>query len=174
MRARFIAAAIAVISLIACSRSEGPARRIQGGNILIETPEYTGVIFSRDTASEWGFLFGQASTTFWEPSVDEISRAEASMRQFLLAAEDNSDLRDYQKADAAFVLENLARYRRQYVGIEVDGEKRIWCNLFREDIPTRDWERDPVYVLDGGRDYWDITYIPLTDECTRFSVHGAS
>ena len=174
MRSQFIAATIAALSLVACSRSEMPAQRVGGGNVLIETPEYTGVIFSKDRASEFSFLFDEASTSYWEPSVDDISRAEECVRQFLVTAEDNPNLRDYQKDDAAFVLENLARYRRQYVGIEVDGEKRIWCNLFQFDDSTKDWRRDLVYVLDGGRDFWEIAYIPLKDECADFYVHGES
>ena len=174
MRFQFIAATALALSLIACSGSEKSTLGTSSENVLVETAEYTGVIFTRDRTSEFSFLFDEASNTFWEPSVDDISRAEGCLKQFLVAAQDNPSLRDYQKEDAAFVLENLTRYRRQYVGIDVDGEKRIWCNLFHFDDPSKDWKRDPVYALDGGRDFWEIAYIPLKDDCTNFYVHGES
>jgi hypothetical protein len=58
------------------------------------------------------------------------------------------------------------------VGIEVDGEKRIWINSFFADDSFPDWKRIPVDVEDGGRYFWQIEYHPLEDECTDFYVHG--
>jgi hypothetical protein len=142
------------------------------GNLLIESSKYIGVIFSKRNASKWSFLFNEATTEFWEPSSEDVFGAEECIRRFLASAPDNPELRDYEKADAAFVLENLMEYRRQYVGIIVEGEKRIWCNAFWSRGLYPDWELEPVFVLDGGRDYWEIEYLPLTDECVRFHVHG--
>lgn len=59
----------------------------------------------------------------------------------------NLDALPYQQEKVTFILENLEKYRRQYVGLVVDGEKRIWCNSF------------PAYDL-------------LKDKCTDFYVHG--
>jgi|GEM_PF-5963092 len=195
MRLPFIAAAIVVLSLLACSGPENPTpvmgpentltetpdyaeaspsaaplTRKSSGNTLIETPEYTGVIFTQNRASEFGFLFDKASTEFWEPSVNDISRAEKCIRELLVSVQ--QDPNAYQKEHAAYILENLGEYRRQYVGIVVDGEKRIWTNSFFSEDSFPDWERDPVYVLDGGNHFWQIEYVLPRDECIKFHVHG--
>ena len=71
-------------------------------------------------------------------------------------------------------MNNLGNYRRQYVGIIVDGEKRIWCNSFFSDGSFPDWERVPVDVDGGGKHFWQIEYDLLKDECMNFYVHGES
>ena len=196
MRFRLIAvaAAILVLALIACNGPEKPASNTlietpeytkssptgaplspkspekPASNTLIETPEYTGVIFSENAAREFGFLFGEGSTEYWEPSISDVSKAEKCIRQALVSVQ--QDPNAYQKEDAAFILENLTEYRRQYVGIVVAGEKRIWCNAFFFDDSFPDWMNAPVYVLDGGRDFWQIEYVLHDDECINFHIHG--
>jgi hypothetical protein len=143
-------------------------------NTLVETPEYAGIIVSEQGASEFGYLFDQASTSFWEPSFDDVWRAEERVRKCLVSARDEPKLDTYQRASIAFILENLEEYRRQYVGIDVDGEKRIWINAFFSDDLHVDWQRVPVDVDGGGKYYWQIEYRPLKDECVDFRVHGES
>ena len=142
------------------------------GNTLVETPEYTGVIITEDGASDFGILFDESITAFWEPSIDDVSRAEERIRQFLVSAHNDPNLDAYQRANLAFILDNLEDYLRQYVGIVVDGEKRIGCNFFLSDRSFPDWERRPVFVLDGGHYFWQIEYDLLGDECINFYVHG--
>jgi hypothetical protein len=183
MRSTLVAAAAATLflALIACDGAEkpeytesspteqSPARRSRG-NTLIETPEYTGVIFSERNASQFDFLFDTASTEFWEPSIDEVSRAERCIRQLLVSVQ--QDPNAYQKEHAAYILDNVGEYRRQYVGIVVAGEKRIWCNAFFSDDSFPDWMHAPVYVLDGGNHFWQMEYVVSKDECMNFYVHG--
>ena len=154
--------------------SDAPMTPKSPENTLIETPRYTGVIISEDGASEFSYLFDKASTGFWEPSINDISRAEECIRQHIMSLQDNPKFDTYQKESAAFILNNLEKYRRQYVGIDVDGEKRIWCNLFFSDDSFPDWERVPVDVDDGGKHFWQIEYDLLKDECINFYVHGES
>lgn len=199
MRFPFIAATVVALSVIACSGpkeptsvtapedtpiqtpedtesppTDAPLIQKSHGNTLVETPAYTGVIISENGASEFGFLFNQASTTFWEPSVDDVSKAETCIEQFLHSLQDDPELDTYQKEYFAFILDNLEEYRRQYVGIAVDGEKRIWCNFFFVDYPVPRWEHAPVVPLDGGHYHWQIEYDLLKDECINFHVHGES
>jgi hypothetical protein len=200
MRFPFTAAAIVVLLLIACN---GPTESATGtgpentldetpehaesaptddapltpkspDNTLIETPEYTGVIVSENGASEFSYLFDQDLTEFWEPSIDDVSRAEECIRQLLVSIQQNPELDAYQKEDTAFILENLVDYRRQYVGIVVDGEQRIWTNSFFSEKSFPDWRRVPVDVDGGGNHFWQIEYILPTDECIHFYVHGQS
>lgn len=115
-----------------------------------------------------------ASAGFWEPSINDISRAEACIRQYIVSVQDNPKLDTYQREDAAFILKNNKKYWRQYVGIVVDGEKRIWCNSFFSGDSFPDWERVPVDVDGGGKHFWQIEYDLLKDECLNFYVHGDS
>jgi hypothetical protein len=189
MRFVFFAVIILALSLVACngpgeSTSEvgpentessptgAPLTPKSPGNTVIETPEYTGVIISESGASEFGYVFGKAPTGFWGPSIDDVSRAEKCIRQFLESLQRDPNLGTYQQENVAFILENLEQYRRQYVGVVVDGEKRIWCNMFLSDHSFPDWERVPVFVLDGGKYFWEIEYSLPRDECTDFYVHG--
>jgi hypothetical protein len=174
MRFPLIPATIVALSLIACSGPEKPASGMGRENTLIEAPEYTGVIVSENGALEFSYLFDKASTKFWEPSTDDISRAEKCTRQFLVSVHRDPKLDAYQKENVAFILENLEKYRRQYVGIVVDGEKRIWCNSFLSEDSFPEWKRVPVDVDGGGRSFWQIEYILLKDECIDFHVHGES
>jgi hypothetical protein len=57
------------------------------------------------------------------------------------------------------ILEHLAAYRRQYVGIIVQGEKRLFVNCFRGDPQQHSaWRQQLVDVDDGGLYYWRIQY----------------
>jgi hypothetical protein len=172
MKFLLIAATIVVLSLIACSGPSRSTSEIGPENTFVETPGYTGVIISKNGASEFGYLFDGDSTEFWAPSINDVSRAEECIRQFLVFAQQNSTLDPYQKENPAYILRNLEKYRRQYVGIVVDGEKRIWINSFFSDDSFPNWTRSPVYLLDGGNHFWQIEYIPLKDECINFYVHG--
>jgi hypothetical protein len=141
-------------------------------NTLIETAEYTGVIISDVGASKFSYLFDESSNEFWEPSIDDVSSTEKCIRQYLVSVEQEPKLDAYQKEKVAFILENLAQYRRQYVGIVVDGKRRIWVNSFFVDDSFPNWDRVPVDVEDGGRYFWQIEYLLLEDDCINFYVHG--
>jgi hypothetical protein len=167
-----IAATIVALSLIACDGATESASDMDPENTLIETSEYTGVLISENGASEFGYLFDKASTRFWEPSIDHVSRAEKCIRRFLVSVQHDPKLDSYQKESAAFILENLDKYRRQYVGVVVDGEKRVWCNSFFFDGSFPNWMRVPVDVDDGGNHFWQIEHVLLKDECINFYVHG--
>lgn len=172
MRHPLVAAIFMAFLLLACEDPGVPITGMGSENTLIETAEYTGVVFSKAGASEFLPILGRAPTSFWEPSVKDISRAEACIQGFLMSEQDDPALNDYQKEDAAYIRKNLENYRRQYVGLVIDGEKRIWVNSFFFDGSYPDWQRRPVYVLDGGNHFWQIEYVVDRDECIDFYVHG--
>lgn len=173
MRLPFLAVTMVGLLLIACNGLEEATSETGHENTLVKTPEYTGVIISETGVSEFRYLF-EAATRFWEPSSDDVLSAERCIGRFLASAQQDPKLDTYQKENAAFILENLEKYRRQYVGIVVDGEKRIWCNLFLSDDSFPEWTRIPVDVDGGGNHFWQIDYTVPKDECIHFSVHGES
>ena len=142
-------------------------------NTFVETSEYTGVIFSESGALEFSYLLDGA-TEFWEPTAEDVSRAEKSIKQFLASYSENPKLDSYQRENVTFIQENLKEYRRQYVGKILDGEKRIWVNSFFSVDSFPEWKHRPVDVDGGGRHYWQIEYDLLKDECLDFYVHGES
>lgn len=189
MRFLLIASGIVVFALIACNGPGQPTAGVgpqdtepppagatvttqSSGNTLIETPEYTGVLISKKGASEFDYVFNEPPPEYWQPSVSDVSKAEECMKKFLVSAPDDPTLDASRKYNAVFILDNLEKYRRQYVGIVVDGEKRIWCNAFYADDSYPDWMRLPVWPLDGGNYHWDIEYVVPRDECINFYVHG--
>ena len=62
----------------------------------------------------------------------------------------------------------LANFKRQYVGIFADGRKVIYINfiyggVIRSDAKLRDsWRKHWVAALDGGDNFWSVTYDPET------------
>jgi len=69
------------------------------------------------------------------------------------------DLHVFRSHHIGQILDHLAAYRRQYVGIVVQGEKRLFVNCFRA-APQQhaSWRQHLVDVDDGGLDYWRIQY----------------
>jgi hypothetical protein len=172
MRLPHIVATVLVLALVACNGPTEPTPAVEPESTATETPEYAGAVISIDEDSVYDHLFREDPTGFWEPSSDDVSKAEACAKRFLVAAPDDPELGPYYRESAAFILEHLEEYRGQYAGIVVDGEKRVWLNAFRSDDPFPHWKRDPVFVLDGGKDFWQIEYVLPRDECTNFYVHG--
>jgi hypothetical protein len=84
---------------------------------------------------------------------------------------------EYTKGEIKEILKHAKQYRVQFVGIERDGKKYIWCNFFPaprkgEEDYHPDWKRREVQVLDGGFDYWRIKYDPKTGKCHDFYSNG--
>lgn len=64
----------------------------------------------------------------------------------------------------------LPEYKRQYVGIVVDGHKRIFCNFFcADDLPLSD---KPFVVFDGGEWFFRIQYDLEDKKCYHFNANG--
>ena len=60
---------------------------------------------------------------------------------------------------------------RQYAGFVEDGERKIYINAFCDDLGM-DWERDVVFVMDGGACFWQAVYNVETGEVERLTVNG--
>ena len=106
------------------------------------------------------FYHEHDAQAFFTPSRSQIARLEARIERFLKTA-------GYVPDD----LYKRARiYRRQYVGIIVNGKRKIWVNLLCEAEPG--WRRRPYRVHDGGDCYFRVTYDPKTGEFSDFNANG--
>ncbi len=109
--------------------------------------------------------------SYWTPTPEIVAALESRLAAFLdgRAAQDRADLarvpwlersKSALAADQKHVSNIRGRLpdtRRQYVGVVVGGARRVFVNCFpRESFP--DWDRQFVFVLDGGDWFWSVQY----------------
>lgn len=95
----------------------------------------------------------------WVPTAEMIARAEPIVLKYIEA----NDERIFAKLD---------RYRCQYVGIVVEGKKRLYCNFFELTEDEADWKESFVFVFDGGDMYFQLEYDVESARCLNFAVNG--
>jgi hypothetical protein len=109
---------------------------------IVKTDKFEGIICSN--FSEWGFV--NRSDSFWVPTKDQILEAEQAIERYL---------KDKPPTRSPKLWQKLTNYKRQYVGIVVDGQKRIYCNFYCGSESLSD---KPVSVSDGGDCYFQVEY----------------
>jgi hypothetical protein len=131
---------------------------------------FTGVVFPAAQARRERIAQPEAGD-YWTPSAADVAEMESRLRSALVRqrqADDRRqgrskggwrDLHVFRSHHIGEILEHLAAYRRQYVGIVVQGEKRLFVNCFRGDPEEHaSWRQQLVDVDDGGSSYWRIQY----------------
>jgi len=131
---------------------------------------FSGVIFPAAQARS-DRIDQPEARDYWTPSPTDVAEMESRLRSALLRQRDADDRLQGRSKGAARdvhtfrshhigqILEHLAAYRRQYVGIVVQGEKRFLVNCFPGDpLQHPSWRQQFVDVDDGGVDYWRIQY----------------
>jgi len=105
---------------------------------------YTGVVFPAAQARRAGIDQPEARD-YWTPSPADVAEMESRLPSALLRQrhEDNRlqgrakgalrDVHAFRSHHLGQILEHLTAYRRQYVGIVVQGERRLFVNCFRGD-----------------------------------------
>jgi hypothetical protein len=104
----------------------------------------------------------------WSPTEEQAQEALLKIYEFI---NNPSNLSDWQKREIEGIKKNLSSYKVQFIGIEIEGEKRIWCNFFTGDSFDY-WEDNVVMVHDGGFWFWQIQYVLETGECINFISNG--
>jgi hypothetical protein len=131
---------------------------------------FTGVVFPAALARRERIDQPEAQD-YWTPSAADVAEMESRLRSALvrqrhaderLRARSKGGWRDvhvFRSHHIGQILDHLAAYRRQYVGIVVEGEKRLYVNCFRGDPEQHSsWRQQLVDVDDGGSYYWRIQY----------------
>ena len=144
---------IVSILLVATSAFGQDARRIK-------TEKIDGLICTN--FSDWR-VFTNASN-FWTPTTEQVIEAEREIESYL-------------KKDPKFHSNDLWRklpdYQRQYVGVFVDGHKRVFCNFFKM-LPAYRGEmtQTPFIAFDGGESFFRIQYDLDDKHCYGFEANG--
>jgi len=109
-----------------------------------------------------GQIIGEKTEGYWTPGRDDVLALEQRLEPYL-----------QQAAPQTYPgpLRELNVYRRQYLGILVNGQRVIFTNFFCNAYDT-DWQRDIVFVLDGGSCYFEVKYDIETGEFYDLSIHG--
>ena len=120
---------------------------------LVETPEFVGVIIPAQRARTLSLWTRRQFSDFWTPSTVDIILAEKFIRMYM------SDK----------MPDNYARineYKRQYFGIIVNGQKRIYCHFIFPDEHLAKWRKEPVYIADAtGKEFFPIEYDITSHQC---------
>ena len=96
----------------------------------------------------------------WIPTKEQVLEAEERIEQYL---------KENPNKKSPDLWRKLSKYKRQYVGIVVDGHKRIYCNFYCSDEPL---SSKPYFVADGGDCYFQIEYDLKDKDCYNLIVNG--
>ncbi|GEM_PF-3272289 len=133
--------------------------KLTGGNA--EQPPYAfeevrtgtsdGVIVPRDRAGE--FYYGSKAQGYFTPLKKDVLKAEGAVVDYIEGH--TPQFKGYPYVPD--LDKNLADYKRQYVGVVIEGKRKIWLNFFcRTD--SIDWKRYPYRVFGGGGCYFHVLY----------------
>ena len=176
-----------VAAVVPICLGAGPAAGAEPAAEPLQVAEH-GAIFPASRAAREALVPGLGDKeieSYWTPSAADVVELERRLPPFLeqRLAGDKAEVAklawiDRSKSAAALdqkhvasILGRLARTRRQYVGIVVDGTRRIVVNCFPiEGFP--DWDRQFVFVLDGGDWFWEVQYDVASRSFLRFQYNG--
>lgn len=125
-------------------------------SMTVKTDRSEGIICTN--FSDWNFML--KGVEFWTPTKAQALKAEEKIKEHL---------KDNSPSDAPDLWRDLPKYKRQYVGIIVNGHKRIFCNFYRWNKPL---SPKPIFVFDGGANFFRIEYDLEDEKCYNFKTNG--
>ncbi len=123
----------------------------------VKTDNINGLICTN--FADWKFMIN--ATEFWTPTKEDVLAAENQIEAYL---------KTESKFHTPDLWRKLPEYKRQYVGIVVNGHKRIFCNFFC--WSHRPLDDKPVFVFDGGECFFRIQYDLDDKRCYDFNANG--
>ncbi len=147
---RFILLILTVVLLITTAAAQKP--------VIVKTDKINGIICTN--FSDWKSLV--TAKKFWTPTKEEVLKAEEKIEAHLKA----------NPKAYADLWTKIPKYKRQYLGIVVNGHKRIFCNFFcLLEGPLTD---KPFIVFDGGACFFRIEYDLNDKKCYDFQANGTA
>ena len=127
-----------------------------------------GVIVPEARAPEFGMLQGRNKppSEYWTPTAEQVVELESKLSDYLKST---------APARAPELWKKLDQYKRQYVGIVVEGRRLIYANFICDGVikeSFRDWKSRPIQVDDGGDCFFEVDYEPATGQFSELMVHG--
>ncbi|KAA9345958.1 hypothetical protein [Adhaeribacter soli] len=148
-------------------------------NILLESDEFSGVIFSKDY-KVYGHFFPWISRNDskekivirFNPVLGDIVAAERILKRCIEIDKIDADGLEIYEGK----IYDLPNYYRQYFGaINENDEKIIWVNCFLKPSNLtkgfnihQDWKVNSVEVQDGGKAYFNIEINITSGKCYNF------
>lgn len=108
----------------------------------------------------------------WIPTKEETAKALNVISKFLKNTKEQKKYSKYEQNQINLIREHFLSYRVQFVGIAVDGKKRIHCNFFPNNELFPYWKDSYVFVFDGGYSFWRIDFDINSGKCLNFESNG--
>lgn len=128
----------------------------------------------------WYWVFKNAKPATLTP--EELAEIETILKRSVadnnqeerkLLQQHNLENPENQRTETGYEIEDLSRYRRQYVPvINEKGEKVVWVNLFCNHKYKEDWRTDIVMTSDGGNCFFELKVNLTTKTYSDFTVNG--
>ena len=133
-----------LLACVGCAAVPKAAREMP----LVTRSGYQGVVIPIEMAQSQSGL-SRRYDGFWLPDSRDVMEAESAIAAHLAEAETNEALGGYTRSRLPTIRENLVRYRRQYVGVLLGDEKRIYCNVLTPDRRRyRDWRTKYIFLIE--------------------------
>ena len=131
--------------------------------VPIVTYDSNSIIFDAKSAEEMslGPIAGRSLDGYWTPDPDDVRELERHLGAYLKEAGETSP----------GLISKWSDYKRQYAGIMVDGKRLVFANYFCDAFDV-EWQRDWVFVMDGGDCFFDVKYDAETGEFYELRIHG--
>jgi hypothetical protein len=108
----------------------------------------------------------------WVPTKEETTKALNAIFKFLQNPEEHKNYSKVEINKINLIRERFLNYRVQFVGIAVDGKRRIHCNFFPNKESFSYWKESYVFVFDGGYSFWRIDFDINSGKCLKFESNG--
>lgn len=110
---------------------------------------------------------------YFTPTKDEVLKAERKLVEYL------DQYKPANTFDVSPLSKDLVKYKRYYVGVILEGEKKIWLKFvyydetFKHYMEMSDWKHAlPIEVDGGGNHYFRVLYDIKSDRIVNFNMNG--
>ena len=124
----------------------------------IKTDKIEGVICTN--FASWKSVV--PATEYWTPTKDDVLAAETQIEAYL-----KTNSKNFRTTD---LWRKLPDYKRQYIGIVVNGHKRIFCRFFCF-FPGPLNDR-AFWIEDGGECFFRVEYDLDDKQCYNFEANA--
>jgi hypothetical protein len=143
-------------------RSATPLPHVEAGTVVLSLAVAPGALHQCSRATP------VSVSGYWLPSATDTRRLDSDLGKL-------SHVSSKLCCMSGFRVVRPKSYFRQYIGVEVDGQRLIYINAFDPGIAQQlDWLHEPVVGCDGGTAFWGALYNPQTRSFSAVAFNGIS